>query len=158
METELPKKSDDAPVALYGHCETVYNRLLAEAKNVVQDDGHTIVMWEGMLTKLIIQKLYFSTPNYTNIIRALKRMGCIRQLKRGGSSGMSQWEIIKEPTHEAFLNGLPPKVQDTSRYALLQGQVNALNKRVTAIENIIKNLFEEEQQKQIRARTSELDS
>lgn len=144
METQEPKNSGAAVAALYGHCESAYNALLTGAKTVVQEDGNTIVVWEGMLVNLIVAKLHLSTPYYTSITKALKRMDCIRQIKRGGGSGTSQWELIKAPTIEAFLHDQPIKIVEQSRYALQQTQLDALNKRVNKLEGFMKGLFEEE--------------
>jgi hypothetical protein len=62
-----------------------------------------------MLTKLVCEDLGLAVPYYTAVTRKLKDMGCIRQLKRGGGSSPSQWELIREPTADLW-NDLP---QDT---------------------------------------------
>jgi hypothetical protein len=88
--------------ALFGHCTRVYNAMLQEAKRV-DEAGVTLIVWEGFPTKLIMGKLKLSTPYYTYTLQALQAMGCVRQLRRGGSSTKSQWELIMEPSVEAFL-------------------------------------------------------
>lgn len=146
-----------APAALYDHCVKTYNALITGAKTKLIEDGETsttIVVWEGMLTALITQKLYFSTPAYTSITRALKRMGCIRQLKRGGGTAPSEWELIKEPTIEAFLHDLAPKVIEQNKYALQQTQITSINARLMTVEALLRNLFDEELKK---STTSELE-
>jgi hypothetical protein len=57
-----------------------------------------MVVYEGMLTKLVTEDLGLPVPYYTKVRQFLMAMGCIRQLRRGGGSAPSQWELIREPT------------------------------------------------------------
>lgn len=134
---------NDAPVALYGHCLTTYQTMLSEASGIVEDDS-TIIVWEGMLTRLITSQLNLSVPYYTAVTKALKRMGCIRQLKRGGGTAPSQWELLKEPTEELFINAVPKRIPKMDRYELLQMQVDTLNNRVLKLEKVLENIIKEE--------------
>jgi hypothetical protein len=91
--------------ALFDHCTRVYEAMLAEAKEVTEA-GVDIIVWEGFPTKLLKDQLRLSSPYYTHTLRALRAMGCARQLRRGGSTTTSQWELIKEPTAELFMDTL----------------------------------------------------
>lgn len=139
--------SDDAPEALYQHCVKVYEEMLSTAKVATSegDQGHyEYVVWEGMLTTLITSKLNLSVPYYTSVTRALKRMGCIRQIKRGGGTAPSQWELIREPTEQLFNETKPLKAKAQDKYALMQDQITNLNKRVAVLERALKRIVMEE--------------
>lgn len=89
--------------ALYHHAVRVYAAMSEKATMVHADGDSSTVMlvFEGFLTHLF-EQLNLSVPYYTTVRQALLRMGCIRQLKRGGGNSPSQWELICEPTREAF--------------------------------------------------------
>jgi hypothetical protein len=138
-----------APPALYDHCVTVYRAMLGEAKTVVQlshdtdeeiqlsDDPTTgsIVVYEGFLTRLVTVKLNLSVPYYTSVRKALINMGCIRQLKRGGGNSPSQWEMIQEPTLEAF-NSSDTKAgkSGADKHSAAQQQIADLSRRLSDLE------------------------
>jgi hypothetical protein len=134
----------ETPVALYGHCLITYQTMLSEATGIVDDDN-TIIVWEGMLTRLITSQLNLSVPYYTAVTKALKRMGCIRQLKRGGGTAPSQWELLMEPTEELFINALPKRIPKMDRYEGIQMQLDAQNNRILKLEKILENIIKEEQ-------------
>ncbi len=102
-------------------------------------------MYEGMLTKLITVELNLSVPYYTSILRALKRMGCVRQIRRGGGTSASQWELICPPTEEAFLLVRPRKAPKKGKQEMQQDQINALNNRVLALEKALERFAQEEE-------------
>lgn len=137
------EEHDVAPVALYGHCLLTYQAMLSDATAIVVEDK-TIIVWEGMLTRLITSQLNLSVPYYTAVTKALKRMGCIRQLKRGGGTAPSQWELLKEPTEELFSDAMPTKIVKADKWELIQGQVDSLNNRVLRLEKILENIIKEE--------------
>src|SRR5690348_13949878 len=108
-----------APPALFEHCVNTYRAMLSEAQPVSQittimdsieggieseGDPDEIMVYEGFFTQLVTSRLNLSVPYFTQIRKALMNMGCIRQLKRGGGTSPSQWELIYEPTLEAFMN------------------------------------------------------
>src|SRR5947207_2735468 len=87
--------------ALFGHCVAVYAAMEKSARR-----AGGMVVYEGMLTRLMAgPPLMLSTPYYTKIRRELLRMGCIRQLKRGGGNSASQWELCTPPTEELYNTG-----------------------------------------------------
>jgi hypothetical protein len=147
------------PETLFLHCQTTYKAMLAEAKAVVvpreTDVGFTdyegevtendvVIVWEGMLTSFITGKLNLSVPYYTYIMRALKRMGCVQQLKRGGGTSPSQWRLIKEPVYEDYLEGLPPKTPRPSKDTLQEGINAQVNRRLLRLEKAFDKILEEE--------------
>lgn len=164
MTATVPDETS-APPALFDHCRKTYKEMLAQAHAVVDmstvtgidpddetiissrldEDGTrhgNIIVYEGFLTQLVTSKLSLSVPYYTSIIGALKRMGCIRQLKRGGGSAPSQWELIYEPTLEAFYNAQPAKVRKPDKHMALQEQVDNLSRRVSDMEDWREDVME----------------
>lgn len=109
---------------------------MGEAQKATVDGTTEIIVYEGKLTELITQKLYLSVPYYTSITRALKSMGCIRQLRRGGGSSPSQWELIREPTPELWAE------HDVTRQSKKVSYVTEddLEEIVTAIEQRIRDI------------------
>jgi hypothetical protein len=141
--------NDHAPEALFGHCVSVYEEMLKTAKVVPlydQEDTDEVVVWEGMLTTLITSKLNLSVPYYTSITRALKRMGCIRQIKRGGGTAPSQWELIREPTIELFDESKPLKAKPQDKYSLMQEQLNSQNSRLLRLERVLEKIIQEQEE------------
>lgn len=101
MSAEEPEQQEDTLPALYAHCVKAYGLMEFEAREAGLDEEAKMV-WEGHLTKLITGQLHLSTPYYTGIMRALRSMGCVQQLRRGGGSSESQWEVITPPTPERW--------------------------------------------------------
>ena len=91
----------EAPPKLFLHCSAVFERMRAEAKPTEIESMHALV-YEGFLTRLITQDLHLATPYYTSVMHMLKKMGCVRQLTRGGGPSPSTWELIQEPTWELY--------------------------------------------------------
>jgi hypothetical protein len=129
------------PPALYHHCVNTYETMLRKAKLVHPDNRNdaqtydqnnldSMMVYEGPLTQLITGDLHLSVPYYTSITRALKRMGCIRQLRRGGGSSESQWELIQEPDIDAFIEAVPKKVVAPSKYDMQAEQIKQLTSQV----------------------------
>lgn len=144
----MTSSQGDAPAAmLYQHCESAYNKMLESAKRV---DG--AVVWEGALTRLITRDLNLSIPYYTSITRTLRAMGCIRQLKRGGGTAGSQWELINDPTEDKFnevlAKGVPtPDAKGPMGSGLLSQhsyQINQILQRLQVLEDALVNIINEE--------------
>lgn len=135
--------SDETTPALYFHCVTTYEAMLSEATSRVDDQDQEIIVWEGMFTALITSRLHMSVPYYTKISRALVAMGCIRQLRRGGGTAPSMWELITEPTEELFEHKIPKRKKTVDRYTMQQDQISAINTRLARLERALENLIEE---------------
>jgi hypothetical protein len=130
---------DGAITTLFTHCQNVYHRMESQARPT----GGMLV-YEGMLTKLITSELNLSVPYYTSVLKALKRMGCLRQIRRGGGSSPSQWELLREPTRELFLNVQPRKTPKQGKFEQQQGQIDAINARVQVLERALEHVIAEE--------------
>lgn len=137
---------DVAPATLYLHCQQVYEKMLSQAKKVeVLEPGQEIddepsgsmIVWEGMLTRLITVEMNLSIPYYTYVTKALKQMGCIKQLRRGGGTSPSQWELIKAPTEETFVNQTPKRSIRKTKTDMMQDQIMSLNNRVLTLERAL---------------------
>lgn len=157
--TEL--NEDKAPPALFEHCQKVYAAMLREAKPLdvigedkaeVRRDGDSveivadrkrIMVYEGFLTQLITGKLNLSVPYYTSTRQNLIRMGCIRQLRRGGSTTPSQWELVYEPTLEAFMKNRGNKpVAGNSRLSALEARVDTLTNDYQALHDTMQEVLD----------------
>lgn len=129
---ESAEESTTLP-ALYYHCIDVYNAMVAGSEYKKLDDGSEARLWTGMTTALITEDLRLSVPYYSSITRNLKRMGCIRLIRRGGGNSPSVWEVLHEPTEKLFLEARPiTKTKRQSEIAALQQQVKDLASRVTS--------------------------
>lgn len=155
MVTPKPKKrpgpklyGDDAPPALYIHCVNMYNKMLEQATDTIispLEPENKMIVYKGFLTHLVANQA-LSVPYFTFCTRALKEMGCIRQLKRGGGRAPSLWELIKAPTEELYIAYKP---EDTNSYRLahkgktnmLSSQVSDLSTRVLALEDKLDKLM-----------------
>jgi hypothetical protein len=122
--------------ALFHHCLQTYEAMLDTAKRVKLDGQVNAIVYEGYLTTLIKEELNLSTPLYTHITRALKKMGCIRQLRRGGGNSKSQWELVKTPTQELFRTEVGETQPHRTRYVtyeqyeMMQQQIVDINRRL----------------------------
>lgn len=133
-------EEQDTLPALFEHCQRVYDKMETEANLIDLEpsapSGHKSLIWEGYLTKLF-SSLHLSVPYYTSVTRELKRMGCVRQKRRGGGNAPSQWEIITAPTEELFrsdmnrTSGIAAK--KASRQQMLEQRVSDLSKTVNRI-------------------------
>lgn len=141
-------EGDTSPQANYVHCHTVYRAMMEEATaRVDEDTGEEMVVWEGMLTALITGRCNLSIPYYSKITSALKEMGCIRQIKRGGGSASSVWELITEPTEELYsARPAAQKLPRQDRLTQQAAQINSLNNRVGALEHALQKFLDTEQE------------
>lgn len=115
---------DDTSIpVIFDHCVVVYKAMYDLAEQREAEDGSSMLVYEGHLTHLLTS-LNFSTPFYTGITRELKRMGCIRQLRRGGGNTPSQWLMITEPTREIYRNA--PKAVYTANRSKRESQMRAI--------------------------------
>lgn len=137
---------EDAPDSLFFHCNDVYEKMMTHSKEVETEDGMgTMIIYEGHLTHLFTREMHLSTPYYTKVTRALKRMGCIRQVRRGGGPQPSQWEMIRNPTRSSFEYDKPkPEKQGSTKIEMLEDQMMQHNKRLQALEDALMGIVQEE--------------
>lgn len=119
----------------YNHCVDVYTAMEKEATSIKADDTTAMRVWEGFLTKLIVDRLGFSVPYFSTIRRELIRMGCMRQLRRGGGTSPSQWELLRAPTEELWHSAPTRQLQAATKQAMSEGQINDLTRRVDRLES-----------------------
>lgn len=129
---------DDLKPALFTHCCDVY--LAMDAKGQDKIEGR---VYEGFLTKLVVEECGLSQPYYTQVTRKLKGMDCIRMLRRGGGSTPSLWLLIQPPSIDLFkhsperpLRGAPNK---NSR-APLDQKLRDANNRIASLERRVLDL------------------
>lgn len=121
-----------ATVIASSHTEDVEDNLDPDAEDTTASH---IIVYEGFLTQLITGRLNLSVPYYTSVRKSLIRMGCVRQLRRGGGNSPSQWEMIYEPTLEAFLKAQDPKVTKPSKEGAHNEQILSLSNRIGELED-----------------------
>jgi HAMP domain-containing protein len=141
----MPSETEAPPKALFDHCQNAYKAMLSQAKVVVdpssmEEEPIQLVVYEGFLTHLITQELSLSVPYYTSVRKALINMGCIKQLRRGGGTSPSQWELITEPTLDAFTAQEPKKKPAQTKQAFLQEQIDSMNTRISELETTVEEL------------------
>lgn len=122
--------------ALFEHCLTVYAAMeeqgsLGPIRSMDNQEG---LVYEGFLTHLITEEAHLSLPYYTKVTGKLKAMGCIQQLRRGGSSSPSRWLLHHQPTMELYdeTDDAPGKKQRTDRLDTLEQQLRDINDRLLA--------------------------
>jgi hypothetical protein len=144
MSDDVPTGSTSLPT-IYGHCERIYARMKEQAETVYEGEVPMLV-WEGYFTHLF-KALNLPTPYFTHCRTTLLNMGCIKQLRRGGGSAPSQWELLKPPTPELFTEaGLdarrqtPGNTVSRGEFAALQQQVRDLADKLDSVEGDQKTL------------------
>lgn len=125
--------------ALYNHCEQIWEALIKTAKPT-EIDGQHVAIWTGFMTKLFEEE-HFSVPYYTSVTSALKNMGCIRQLRRGGGSSPSEWMLIHAPTYDLYkaFEGTPSLRSGvvSKRNQAIEQALRDLNRRLTVVEEYL---------------------
>jgi hypothetical protein len=147
----MSEKEEDTTPALFFHCVEAYEEMLARAQRVTLDEGTEGIVYEGFITALFRDVLKYSSPYFSSVTQALTKMGCARQLKRGGSSTPSQWIMITEPTPELFAKyqeEMPARVKYVTviEHAGLEQRVKDLTVRVSKIDAILAALIGEEEE------------
>lgn len=139
-----PQTDEDVLPQLFHHCVNVYAEMAkhSSARKLSDDEAaeaqsEYLIVYEGFLVKLITDTLHLSVPFFTSVTRELKRMGCVRQLRRGGGSSPSQWELITEPTEDLWREKVARRVAPRDRISMLEQQVRHLNTRVQQLETQI---------------------
>lgn len=129
-------EGEGAPVALFEHVCTVFNEMHKRSVTQRGDGGIDMTVYEGFTTGLF-SELGMSIPYYTKVMRRLKAMGCVRQLKRGGGAAPSRWELIKDPDYDDFMVAdaeVDDKVPAVSRSSVHEQQINDLAARQDKME------------------------
>lgn len=144
---------EDKPMkALYEHCVTVFEEMQEEAvpeettqinqagaagtptAGDVQTEANGYLIWTGHTTQ-VFARLGLATPYYTSVMQALKKMGCVEQVKRGGGNSMSKWRLVRPPEESIFEAAEKLKTPVGGTQKALEQQVRDLNKRVLKLED-----------------------
>jgi len=126
-EAEAEEKVEALP-SLFTHSCDVYQAMLEKATAVQlseEEGGGTMIVYEGFLTQLF-KELRLSVPYFTSVTQELKRMNCIRQLRRGGGQAPSQWELVRAPSEELWRETEPMNKPGKSRLDILEQKVRDL--------------------------------
>lgn len=89
------------PPAMWDYAYKTYMAMLDQSKTT-EEAGVVHVVYTGFISGLMFDDLNVPVPYYGKILKALKAMGCVTQLRRGGGKSPSQWELWKTPTVEDF--------------------------------------------------------
>jgi hypothetical protein len=145
----LEEEEVTAVPALFFHVEKAYKLMLEQSEELMTDDFEgtvgTLVVYKGFITRLITHELSLSAPYYSKIMQALEGMGCVRQIRRGGNTAPSEWEMLTEPTESMFRTYIatPDAVsKPQGKIEMLQDQVNSLVRRVGTLEENQRKILE----------------
>lgn len=141
---------DERPIkALFDHCTTVFDEMFkdavpeetternydaGEAKDYTETAATGYMIWTGHTTQLFA-RLGMATPYYTTVMQALKKMGCVEQVRRGGGNSMSKWRLVRKPEEEAFEAAEKIKKPTGGSLEAVKQQVRSLNERLTVLED-----------------------
>jgi hypothetical protein len=126
--------------ALYDHCVTVFDEMFKEAvpedvSGVAPDLAEPgYMIWTGHLTQ-VFARLGMATPYYTSVMSALKKMGCVEQVKRGGGNSMSKWRLVRRPEEDFFHAAEKLKSPTQGSQKALEQQMRDMNTRLTTLED-----------------------
>lgn len=122
--------------ALFDHCVKVYNAMQLSAERGEED----YFIYTGALTGLF-SDLGLGQPYYTQVMKRLQAMGCVKQLQRGGGKMLSKWALIGAPTMTSF-DAASGKV--SSNASVLREEIMQLNRdlaqRVSRLESELTRL------------------
>jgi hypothetical protein len=95
-------------------------------------------IYTGHLTSLF-QKLELAMPYYTTVMKGLKALNCVEQLRRGGGTSQSKWVLLEAPTEQAWVDYEDNKRGGVKqgKVAMLEQQLAGLNSRIQAIEEYL---------------------
>lgn len=130
-------ETDSPPVMLFNHCVRAYQFLRSKSDIIKDDNRNERVVWTGFMTHVIRDELSLSVPYYTKILKALEAMGCVEQLRRGGSSTPSQWELLHEPTLELFEGPKMVQTKKLTRMDEIEDRVIRLSSRVDRLYDLL---------------------
>ncbi len=136
--------TESAPPKLFEHCCVVFEHMRKQAKPQNILDGGTrrhALVYEGAFTKLF-SSLMLPTPYYTKVRGRLMRMGCIRQLARGGGGSKSRWELIKDPDFEDFAAVEERHRASSTRLGMVEANVVRIDTEVATLRNMVQDMME----------------
>jgi hypothetical protein len=127
---------------MYDHCVKVFEAMFRQAKpELLEGSDEPMMVYNGHLTKLVCDDLRLPVPYYTATKNELIRMNCIRQLRRGGGNGTSQWLLLATPTEELWRANTPPRTRPTARMDYLEQQNRDLANRLATVESLVNQIL-----------------
>lgn len=127
---------------LYTYCVQIFQSMTESAQHEklgIQFGDQEGMVFEGFLTK-IFKEEYLAVPYYTKVMRELKRMGCVQQLQRGGSTTPSRWLLIHPPTPELWVSSVDPTKLDGQSPE--SQQIQDLNRRIAELEEFKREILD----------------
>ena len=126
MELKVTKDSKK-----FQHCEFIYQQMYDKAE--IDEAGN--IIYTGYLTHLF-HEVGYTTPQYSEIMLNLKRMGCVENLRRGSASFPSVWAMYKPPTRPDFDNmpAVEAKGIGTRRAESIEQRLTNLEERMNRVE------------------------
>jgi hypothetical protein len=131
---------------MFDHARRVYEAMDAEAVEesfeFEDEDGipHEQVhkVYTGHLTTLF-QRLELAMPYYTGVMKGLKALNCVEQLRRGGGTSQSKWVLYQAPTEQGWVDYDDNKRGGVrqGKTAMLEQQLRTLAERVQRIEDYL---------------------
>jgi hypothetical protein len=127
------ENGDDRTVPkLFDWALSVYDAMhRASTMQEIVEGNPPVRVYEGHLTNLC-RDLDMPNPYYTKIMKALKELGCVEQLRRGGGSAMSRWILIKAPESGQFIDRV-------ERQSARNGKVGQLEQRLRDLQKLVIN-------------------
>lgn len=123
---------------IFEYCVKAYQAMKEEASTEnlgAQYGDEEGLVWDGFSTQLI-RNLDLPVPYYSKVFGELKRMDCVRQLRRGGSTTTSRWLLMQDPSPELFTK-MPADRTPKGGKASVQQQINDLNSRMGRVEEAL---------------------
>ena len=116
---------------LFEHCNNMYHAMHERA--TMEDDR---LVYEGKTTQLLTS-VGISIPYYSHVMKALQRMGCVEQLRRGGGPTPSRWALWKEPSEEDFEAAVGPIRRVSRENTDVYKRINALEEELKAVKALL---------------------
>src|SRR5262245_1022689 len=97
---------------MYEHVLGVYESMLRHAQEqdfgTVDHNGHDDILWDGFTTALF-RNLEIPVPYYGKVFKYLTELGCMIQIRRGGGTASSRWQVcpVTPPQAEQFMQRFP---------------------------------------------------
>ena len=137
--------NEESIPVLYEYAHSVYSAMKEEStlEPLGLESEEEGLVYEGYLTKLVTQNVGLSIPYYTATTRVLKDMGCIVQLRRGGSTTPSRWLLVTEPTLKRFNDATAYRSLKKTADKKESQRINDLNSRLNSLEEKFEVLWTE---------------
>jgi hypothetical protein len=113
---------------LLQHCEAVYKKMQETAQPATEG-----FVFTGVLTQLF-EDVGLGQPYYTAVMRKLKGMDCVRQIRRGGGQQPSKWLLLQPPSQELYNLPEASTGMPRGKRAVVEQQHRDLNQRLLRLE------------------------